>query len=120
MPVTDLTPSARLRHRVTIVLPPDPNVLANLDERGQVKGSNLTVASSVPAEIVTLSGMELMQAHNLFAMATLRVTVRRDSKYELTTKHRFLFNGRTINIGYVNNAWQQDHWLVCLCMEEAE
>ena len=101
-----------MRHTVTIKLPS-----TTLDSRGQITGSDTTVASSVWCSIEPLRGTELETARKVYADATLRVRLYADSAYTLTTKHYLVFGSRNLNIGYIANFQEIGLGLELICGE---
>ena len=109
-----ITTIGRMRHCVDIAARS-----AALSDRGQVSQSPpLILSRGEPCEIVTLSGREFEQARQVFATATHRVRMRPNSRVRLTTAHILIFQGRSLNIGHINNVDQVDRELVVLCDEE--
>lgn len=90
--------AGNLRHRVTVKSP-----ATGVGRRGQRSGDDTTLLRDEPAEVVTLSGRELEQARATFAAAMLRVVMRVHPKFPITTNNYLEFNGRTLNIGHVND-----------------
>ncbi len=106
----------RMRHSVDIAIPQEV-----LGDRGQkLPAVPLVVSKSEPCEIETLQGREIEQARQMFAIATHRVRMRFNRSLELTPKHMLIFQGRTLNIGHVNNIDQRDREVVALCAEEVK
>lgn len=79
---------------------------------------NDQAVGSVAAEIIELRGDERDIAHQIFARATHKVTVRYLRKLTLTTKHYFVFRGRRLSIGHVGDADQINVTQECLCSED--
>jgi SPP1 family predicted phage head-tail adaptor len=72
------------------------------------------------AEVVQLSGRELVNAKEVHASATHRITVVSDSSIEsIDTKYRIRAKGRTYNIVSINNTESRDREVVILCGEHA-
>lgn len=101
-----------LRHRVAIKLPSTA-----VGDYGQRTGTDTTVAV-VWAAIETLTGREAEQARQLYASATLRVTLRYRSDLALTTKHYLTFGTRTIHIAHIDQRDQRKDTWVLLCGED--
>lgn len=90
-------PRGRMRHRITIQRKSD----AGLDTHGQPSGVWEDLKANVPAEIRTLSGIELEIAQRTFAEATHRITV--DYIDGLTSKDRIQHHSTIFHIGHVDN-----------------
>ena len=71
---------------------------------------------SVWAAIVTLTGRELEQARQTVANATHMVTAYFDPEIQVT--HRFLHEGRGLNIEHVNDLDESHVWMQCTCVEK--
>ena len=104
--------AGKLRQRVTVQYPSQDR-----DSRGQRTGGwrELTTSS---AHIKQLNGSELERARQLVATATHRFTLRVRRSFELTTKHRFEFEGRFFNIGNIDNVEEMGRKWVCLVTED--
>jgi len=103
--------AGKLRHRVTI-----QSKTTTRNERGINRETWSALHSSVPAEIVTLSGRELEQARQLVGTATTAVRIR---FYANVTKEcRIVFGSRVLTIGHIDNVDQRDIELVLTCSEE--
>jgi head-tail adaptor len=106
----------RMRHSVDVAVPQEV-----LGDRGQkLPAVPLVVSKGEPCEIETLQGREIEQSRQMFASATHRVRMRFNRSLQLSPKHLLLFNGRTLNIGHVNNVNQNDREIVLLCAEEVQ
>lgn len=88
-----------------------------LGPRGQLQGSDTTVASSVPCSIEPLQGRELELARQIVADASFRVTMYGDPDWSLTTKHWLEFGSRRLNIGYIRTPDEIDLEYELLCGE---
>jgi SPP1 family predicted phage head-tail adaptor len=67
------------------------------------------------AEIVILSGREGEVARQLYAEATVRITLR--YREGLTEKKRIRYGARFFQIGLVNNVEERNREHECLCSE---
>ena len=99
-----------LRQVIVLQTPP-----TGTGTRGERTGdwSNL---ATVHAKVETLSGDELIQAHQLVANATHRITIRYQSG--LTPEHRAKFGSRYLYIRAVNNIEELNRIMVLTCEEE--
>lgn len=106
----------RMRHSVDVAV-----VTEALSDRGQtLKGLPLIVSAKEPCEIENLSGREIEQARQMYAVATHRVRMRFNHQVPITTKHILLFGNQKLNVGYVNNVENRDREVILLCAEAAE
>lgn len=109
--MTPGAPSAgELRHVVTV-----QSQAATLGDRGQKTAAWTSQTPQARAKIETLSGREGENARQLYASASLQVTMRYWPG--LTPQHRLLFGSRVLEIGHVDNLEQRDEWHVVLCSE---
>ena len=105
--------AGQLRHRVSIIAPPNGS---SLDSRGQLSGSNTTLASSIPALVEEVTPSEPTMAHQVYATASHRVTIYRDSQIALTEKCWLTFGSQRLNIvGILKDGI--DVWLSLACQE---
>ena len=102
--------SGDLRQVLVLQTPPD-----GVGDRGERTGEWSDVAT-VRAKVESLSGDEVIQAHQLAGVVTHRVTVRFRSG--MTVRQRFKFGARYLNIGYVNDLEERGRWVECLCRED--
>lgn len=102
-----------LRHRVTIQAPP----LTADAIRGVATGSPTTVAEKVPVKIEPLDGRELVQAQQVAAHVTHRITMR--YRAGVTPTQRIVFGTRTYHVIAVLNLEERNRWLRLLCVELA-
>lgn len=97
------------RHRVHVMLP-----ASGEGGRGERTGVATAVLSDVPAAIEALSGRELVQARQVYAVATHRVTLLADPAHPITEQHYLLHGSRKLHIGFVD---QERHEYTLLCGE---
>jgi len=102
--------SGDLRQVVTLQSPPD-----GVGSRGERTGEWSAVAT-IRAKVEALSGEEVIQANQLVAMATHRVTIR--FRTNVTPLQRLRFGTRYLNIGFVNNLQERNRWIELLCKED--
>lgn len=76
-----------------------------------------TVVGTYWAEVVTLSGRELENARQLKATVTHRVRTRYVGP--ISAAQRFLWNGRVLNIEFINNVININREYQILCTETA-
>lgn len=75
-----------------------------------------TIASGVWAEIIDLSGLELVRAQMIAAKVTHRVTIR--YRAGLSTNMQVVFGSRTFDIqGILDVGKPRTTWLQLLCVE---
>jgi|TARA_R100000093_G_scaffold65218_1_gene36193 head-tail adaptor len=79
-----------------------------LDSRGQLTGSDTTVATGVYFSLKPLNGREREIARQEFADASVLVTMHIDLDWSLTTKDKILrrsgpHSGRALNIGFIRD-----------------
>lgn len=109
--MTPGAPSAgELRHVVTVQAQ-----ASGTGSRGQKTGAWESQTPQARAKIETLSGREAENARQLYAQASLQVTIRYWPG--LTPKHRLLFGSRQLEIGHVDDLEQRNEWHVLLCSE---
>ena len=99
----------KLRHRVTIETP-----VEGLDHRGQQIDAWITVAT-VWAEVADLSGREAASARQVYATASVRVTIRH--RTGVTTKCRVLHGSRILYVGHVPDGEGRGRQLDLMCGE---
>lgn len=105
--------AGQLRHRVSIIAPPDGS---SLDSRGQITGGNTTLATGVPALVEEVTPSEPTMAHQVYATASHRVTIYRDSQLALNEKCWLTFGSQRLNIvGIIKDGI--DVWLFLACQE---
>ena len=80
--------------------------------------SNWKTIGTAWAEVVTLSGLELIRARQVAAEATHQVTIHYYAG--LTRKHRFLWGDVKLDINHVNDVEQAHREMVCICKEAAK
>jgi len=107
-----MKPAPVKRHVVTIKRP-----VTSVGTRGQLTGTDTTVASSVPCSIEPLQGRELEYARQMVADATQRVRFYDDSAWALTTKDYLEFGSRRLNIGYIKRDEEVQLEVELLCAE---
>jgi len=99
-----------LRHQVIIEDPP-----AGTGTRGERTG-DWTELATVRASIEQLSGDEIVQAHQLVANATHRVTIRYTAG--VSPEQRVKFGDRFLHVGAADNVDQLNRFIVLTCREE--
>jgi SPP1 family predicted phage head-tail adaptor len=104
-----ITASAR-RHPITIQKP----TAGAADSYGATADTWSVVADVWWAEVRTLFGRELERAQQLQADATVQVTILYRS--DLTTRHRFVYDGRTFAIEAIVPDMLKSQQ-ICLCRE---
>jgi len=102
--------AGKLRHR--LILQRDDGTA---DASGEVVPSWTTVAT-LWASIEPIAGREVFEASQAQSRATLRVRIRYYSG--LTSKHRFLWGTRILNIDRVINLLGRDAEMEILCYED--
>lgn len=106
--------AGRMRHRVSVIAPPSG---ASLDSRGQLSGSNTTLASSVPCLVEQVGGSEGNMARQMFASATHSVTMYVDSQVEITERCWLAWGSRRLNIR-ARTTDERDMTTVLACEED--
>ena len=101
--------AGQLRHRVEI------QSRAATRTRGQVTEAWTTYTTGW-ASIEPRSGRELERAHMVVADATHKVGIRYYSG--VSTRDRFLFGTRKLNIASVVNVEERDRELILICVEQ--
>lgn len=110
--------AGRLANRVTIqVRNPDLST-HGLPQR------EWTDAANVWAEVITLSGDESVQARQVFATATSKITIRDPESLltvhgGLSSKMRVKFGERIFNIGHIDRNDQSGEYVALICGEKA-
>lgn len=99
----------KLRHRVDIYA-----VVRSANEYNESVISYPSITSTRWAEIVALSGEELINASKLFATVTHRVNMR---YFGLTPEMQLGFGSRRFEIGWINNVNQQNVKEIALVKE---
>ena len=102
--------TGQLRQVVQIQEPP-----SGTGSRGERTGDWSNVAK-VRAQIETLSGDEVIQAHQLAGVCSHRVTIRYRSG--LDVRQRFKFGSRYLNFVFINNIEEVNRLCVILCRED--
>lgn len=75
-----------------------------------------TTVNTYWAEIVTLSGREAVNARQIKAESTHRITMRYEGTV-IDETMRFLFNSRVLKVSWVNNVEQRNREYLILCTE---
>ena len=101
------------RHQVDVMLPS-----ATLDRHGQRTGADTTVLEGIPAEIIQLTGIELVRAQRIWATATYSVRVTLYPNHGLTTKHYLLWGTRKLHVGAIIDENGTQYEVQMLCGEE--
>jgi SPP1 family predicted phage head-tail adaptor len=102
--------ASQLKHLVTIV-----KDTVEVGERGQEKIVGTTQVCRTYASIEQLSQRRLELARQLVSSATHEITIRYISGVKFGC--RVLFDGRTFNIGNVNNLKEVNLLMVLTCTE---
>ena len=102
--------SGQLRQVVVIQNPP-----TGTGTRGERTGDWSDVAT-VRASIETLSGDELIQAHQLAGLCTHRLTIR--YRADLDIRQRFKFGSRYLNVVHINDLKELNRLVVLLAKED--
>ena len=92
-------------------------------DRGQKSGTDTVVAADVPASVEQLSGREVEQARQFYALATSRVMLFGDRGWGLSPEHYLTFDPgfgaeRTLNIGHVSSDRELGVEYELLCSED--
>lgn len=111
--------AGKLRHRLKVRKPPPKT---ERDSRGRRSSDYVdeTVNGEpviVSGDILPLSGTELEDARQLWATATATIVIRYPRSWTLTTKHRFEYQGRVFDVGYVPDPTELKEELHCLVSE---
>lgn len=102
--------AGQLRERITIQA-----VVRTRDRAGQPVASTSTLAADVPADVVSLSGVEIVQGQQVTGVATHRVFLRHRSG--ITPQHQIAWRGRTLGIVAVRDADNRRRLLSIDCKE---
>ena len=102
--------TGKLRHALKIQEPP-----SGTGTRGERTGDWSDVAT-VRGSIETLSGDEVIQAHQLAGICTHRVTIRHRSGLDIT--QRFKFGDKALNIVFINNVEELNRVCFVLCKQD--
>ena len=102
--------SGQLRQVVTLQDPP-----SGTGTRGERTGTWSDVAT-LRARIETLSGNEIIEAHQLAGICTHRVTIRHRSGLDIT--QRFKFGDKAVNIVFINNVEELNRVCFVLCKQD--
>jgi SPP1 family predicted phage head-tail adaptor len=108
--VFDKFETGQLRQVLTIQEPP-----SGTGSRGERTGDWSDVAT-VRARVETLSGDEIIQAHQLAGMCSHRVTIRYKSGLDI--RQRFKFGSRYLNFVFINNVEECNRLCLILCRED--
>lgn len=104
--------TSRLKHRVTILRPPDPET--DVDEAGQPLDDWISV-SETWAAIEPLRGRELFAAQQANAEVTTRITVRYRTGIDRTMKATY--KGTEFEFLYIINSNYEGRELQIMCKE---
>lgn len=107
--------AGRMRHRVSIMLPPTGS---SLGTRGQLSGSATTLASSVPCLVEQAGGSESSIARQVYAGATHSVTLYVDSQVNITERCYLTWGTRRLNVKAM--ATDEKDMSIVLACEEAK
>lgn len=102
--------SGRNRFRVDIIEPP-----TTAGSRGKRTGESRTVYSGVYASVVMLSGLELIRAQKVCPEASVEVRIRYHA--DVRENHQIIWQGKTLNIGSINNVDGRNREQIILCTE---
>lgn len=103
--------AGKLRHRITIRLP-----VRTRDSHGQpVEGTPTVVASNVPANVFTLSGVEFVDNEQTRGIATHRIFIR--ARSGITIEHEILWGDRVLGIVSVRDTENRGKLLSIDCRE---
>ncbi len=103
--------AGKFRHRITIRLP-----VRTRDAHGQPVDSTPTVlASRVPANVISLSGVEFVDNEQVRGVATHRIFIR--ARSGVTAQHEIVWGTRVLGIVAVRDTENRGKLLAIDCKE---